>query len=146
MNLLIIPSWYDTPDNPIRGIFFKEQAQALSEYFKKNNIEATVTILALQQYNIREKHLYKGIKKITITEENGIKTIRARLFHIPKARHKNDSDPSRQGAIIYKADIRHCFLQVLPAAFRYGPHKFRNPLFLSRLLISPAVQQPKSAH
>ena len=98
MNLLIIPSWYDTPDNPIRGIFFKEQAQALSEYFKKNNIEATVTILALQQYNIREKHLYKGIKKITITEENGIKTIRARLFHIPKLEEIN----LRRGAAYLK--------------------------------------------
>ncbi|MCR5081756.1 MAG: glycosyltransferase [Treponema sp.] len=98
MNLLIIPSWYDTPDNPIRGIFFKEQAQAISEYFKKKNIEATVTILALQQYNIREKHLYNGIKKITITEENCIKTIRARLFHIPKLEEIN----LRRGAAYLK--------------------------------------------
>ncbi len=89
MNLLILPSWYDTPDNPVRGIFFKEQAQALSEYFKKNNVEATITILALQQYNIRERYLYKSIKKITLSEENGIKTIRARMFHIPKLEEIN---------------------------------------------------------
>lgn len=89
MNLLILPSWYDTPDNPVRGIFFKEQAQALSEYFKKNNIEATITILALQQYNIRESNLYKSIKKVTLSEENGIKTVRARMFHIPKLEEIN---------------------------------------------------------
>ncbi len=89
MNLLILPSWYDTPDNPVRGIFFKEQAQALSEYFKKNNVEATITILALQQYNIRERNLYKSIKKFTLSEENGIKTIRARMFHIPKLEEIN---------------------------------------------------------
>lgn len=89
MNILILPSWYDTPDNPVRGIFFKEQAQALSEYFKKNNIEATITILALQQYNIRESNLYKSIKKVTLSEENGIKTVRARMFHIPKLEEIN---------------------------------------------------------
>ena len=89
MNILIIPSWYDTPDNPVRGIFFKEQAQALYEYYRNNNIEATVTILALQQFNIREKKLYKGIKRITVSDENGIKTIRARMFHIPKIEEIN---------------------------------------------------------
>jgi glycosyltransferase involved in cell wall biosynthesis len=29
MHILIIPSWYATPQNPIRGSFFREQAQAL---------------------------------------------------------------------------------------------------------------------
>ncbi len=103
MNLLILPSWYDTPDNPVRGIFFKEQAQALLSYFKKNNIDATVTILALQQYNIKEKRLYKGIKKITVTEENGITTIRARLFHIPKFEEIN----FRRGAAYLKKLIKY---------------------------------------
>ncbi len=98
MNLLILPSWYDTPDNSVRGIFFKEQAQALLSYFKKNNIDATVTILALQQYNIRERRLYKGIKKVTISEENGITTVRARMFHIPKLEEIN----FRRGAAYLK--------------------------------------------
>jgi glycosyltransferase involved in cell wall biosynthesis len=31
MNILIIPSWYPTEDKPGNGIFFKEQAEALSE-------------------------------------------------------------------------------------------------------------------
>lgn len=29
MHILLIPSWYSTPDNPIRGSFFREQADAL---------------------------------------------------------------------------------------------------------------------
>lgn len=101
MNLLIVPSWYDTPNNPVRGIFFKEQAQALAEYFKKNGIEATVTIIALQQYNIRERRLYKGIKKISVSHENGITTVRARMFHIPKLEEIN----FRRGAAFLKTLI-----------------------------------------
>ena len=69
MNILIIPSWYDTPDNPVRGIFFKEQAQALISYFKKNNINSTISVLALQYYNIRERHLYSGLKKISVQKK-----------------------------------------------------------------------------
>lgn len=102
MNLLVVPSWYDTPDNPVRGIFFKEQAQALAEYFKKNGIEATVTIIALQQYNIRERRLYKGIKKISVSKENGITTVRARMFHIPKLEEIN----FRRGAAFLKKLIQ----------------------------------------
>ena len=98
MNLLIIPSWYDTPDNPVRGSFFKEQAYALLDYFKKNGIDATVTILALQQYNIKEMRLYSGIKKVSVSETDGITTIRARLFHIPKLEEIN----FRRGASFLK--------------------------------------------
>ena len=98
MNLLIIPSWYDTPDNPVRGIFFKEQAYALLNYFKKNNISVTVTILALQQYNIKEARMYSGIKKIVFSEEDGITTVRARMFHIPKLEEIN----FRRGANLLK--------------------------------------------
>lgn len=103
MNILIIPSWYDTPDNPVRGIFFKEQAQALLSYFKKNNIDVTVSILALQYYNIRERHLYSGLKKISVTKENGITTVRARLFHIPKLEEIN----LRRGASYLKKLINY---------------------------------------
>lgn len=103
MNLLILPSWYDTPNNQIRGIFFKEQAQSLSSYFKKNNINVKITILALQQYNIKELNIYKGIKKITVSNEDGITTIRARLFHIPKVNELN----FRRGAYYLKKLIKY---------------------------------------
>lgn len=32
MNILILPSWYPTKQDPIHGIFFREQARALTEY------------------------------------------------------------------------------------------------------------------
>lgn len=95
MNLLILPSWYDTPDNPVRGIFFKEQAQALLSYFKKNSIDATVTILSLQQYNIKEVPLYSGMQKFSVIQEDGITTVRARIFHIPKFEELNIRRGSR---------------------------------------------------
>lgn len=98
MNLLVIPSWYDTPDNPVRGLFFKEQAHALLDYFKKNEIDATVTIIALQQYNIKEIGMYSGIKKINISKEDGITTVRARMFHFPKLEEIN----FRRGAVFLK--------------------------------------------
>ena len=31
MHILFIPSWYSTPDNPIRGSFFRDQALALAK-------------------------------------------------------------------------------------------------------------------
>ena len=32
MHILVIPSWYPTPEDPISGCFFREQAQALADY------------------------------------------------------------------------------------------------------------------
>lgn len=32
MHILVLPSWYPTPDNPINGSFFAEQAEALARY------------------------------------------------------------------------------------------------------------------
>jgi glycosyltransferase involved in cell wall biosynthesis len=46
MKVLIIPSWYPTEDNPISGIFFKEQAEALNEYID-------VAVLNLNRMTLR---------------------------------------------------------------------------------------------
>lgn len=35
MNILVVPSWYETDSNKIRGSFFKEQAKALARYGHK---------------------------------------------------------------------------------------------------------------
>ncbi|HDR7514038.1 glycosyltransferase [Bacillus mobilis] len=94
MNILIIPSWYPTEENPTAGIFFKEQAIALKEMglnpiviypkieslktFKKNigaeivkNIEEGVPTLRLTTYNYLPKIplggsmvFWKAIKKL----------------------------------------------------------------------------------
>ena len=42
MHILILPSWYPTAEDPIRGSFFAEQAEALSRYGHK------VSVIALQ--------------------------------------------------------------------------------------------------
>ncbi|HYX06493.1 MAG TPA: hypothetical protein VE912_07135, partial [Bacteroidales bacterium] len=31
MHILIIPSWYKTEENPVKGSFFEEQARALNK-------------------------------------------------------------------------------------------------------------------
>lgn len=61
MHILIIPSWYPTKDNPIAGIFFKEQAEALAEKIDKVGvlIIREISILNLREI-IKEKiFLYK---------------------------------------------------------------------------------------
>ena len=84
MNILIIPSWYDNPRDPLKGSIFKEQAFAIYDYFMKNKIASTVTILSLQQYSIRERKYYKNIKRIAIHEEEGVKIFQSFFLSIPK--------------------------------------------------------------
>ena len=43
MHILVLPSWYPTPGDPIRGSFFAEQAEALSRYGHK------VSVIALER-------------------------------------------------------------------------------------------------
>lgn len=84
MNVLIIPSWYDNPRDPLKGSIFKEQAFAISDYFKKNKISSTVTILSLQQYSIREYKYYKNTKNIEVHEEEGVTVFQSFFLSIPK--------------------------------------------------------------
>jgi len=37
MNIFIIPSWYPSQSQPLSGIFIKEQAEALAEFFPEHN-------------------------------------------------------------------------------------------------------------
>jgi hypothetical protein len=32
MRILIVPSWYPTPEKPVNGIFIREQADALAKH------------------------------------------------------------------------------------------------------------------
>ncbi|GAB3526206.1 glycosyltransferase family 4 protein [Pontibacter brevis] len=38
MNIFVIPSWYPSKDNPIAGIFFKEQASYLAELYDNTHV------------------------------------------------------------------------------------------------------------
>jgi glycosyltransferase involved in cell wall biosynthesis len=68
MNILIFPSWYVTPDNPISGIFFREQAQALHQS------GINVYVLVLRCHSIRNIISYINTKKRYFYNDNGAKT------------------------------------------------------------------------
>ena len=59
MNILIIPSWYNSKEKPLNGIFFKEQAMALKNYFQKKNTNDKVFILYLERFSILDLKILK---------------------------------------------------------------------------------------
>lgn len=58
MHILIIPSWYPAKDNPIAGIFFKEQAEALAEKIDK------VGVLTIREISILNIHEIEPFSKL----------------------------------------------------------------------------------
>ena len=69
MNILMLPSWYMTQDNPLNGIFFREQAHAL--YSQGVN----VFVISLNVYSIRNLSKFLRLKnKKNIYTDNGIIT------------------------------------------------------------------------
>lgn len=76
MNILIIPSWYNTKDNPTNGSFFREQAMALKEAGHKVIVAfVEVKLMSLKSSN----------EKVEIYNDNGIKTYRIIQSKIPKS-------------------------------------------------------------
>ncbi len=65
MNLFIIPSWYPTDSDPIAGIFFKEQAEAIAELCSdtqvivslRNNIGALSHRFPLKSIDVLKRYL-----------------------------------------------------------------------------------------
>ncbi|MBE6055088.1 MAG: glycosyltransferase family 4 protein [Clostridium sartagoforme] len=88
MNILIIPSWYSTSDNPTNGSFFKEQAEALKES-GNNVIVAFVEVRLLSKTNKKEK--------VQIINDNGIKTYRIIQGKIPKTGNVGTAIAFKQG-------------------------------------------------
>lgn len=78
MHILLIPSWYISSYNPLAGIFFKEQAEALAKYNK-------VGVIAIQEISIREivnqKKLYFENKNFI---ENDVETYILQYPALPK--------------------------------------------------------------
>ncbi|WP_251240168.1 hypothetical protein [Bhargavaea ginsengi] len=54
MKVLVVPSWYPTNDNPISGIFFKQQAIALQRY-GANVIVAYPEIISLRKFSTKRE-------------------------------------------------------------------------------------------
>lgn len=69
MKVLLIPSWYPDDKNPINGIFFKEQGEALA----KRGVEVivlTINLISLSEFGKRKD---LGVR---INYENGLKVYR----------------------------------------------------------------------
>lgn len=82
MHILIIPSWYPVKDNPIRGIFFKEQARALVKRGYK------VTVAFPEIWSIKTYGKHKESKGLYISDEDGIKTYRFKRYnYFPRFPH-----------------------------------------------------------
>lgn len=65
MNILIYPSWYPTKENPMAGIFFRDQAIALSKYGHH------VSILVIRLISVKDI-FKKGFIHYEHTNEGGV--------------------------------------------------------------------------
>ena len=81
LHVLLIPSWYPSWQTPTRGIFFKEQAEALW----RAGVDVGVVypeLLSLRSFSFR------GIRRnhfqITLGEESGVPTVRIHGWNIPR--------------------------------------------------------------
>ena len=73
-HILFIPSWYPSSDAPLLGTFFQEQAEMFAEVGHK------VGVLHARFHDLPSATWLKGpTEPITITEENNLTVVRARI-------------------------------------------------------------------
>ena len=79
MHILILPSGYPTKDEPLRSIFFKEQAIALKERGHKVGViySETRRITNINYNNFKENHF-----QVTYNNEDNVNTIRLHGWNI----------------------------------------------------------------
>ena len=68
MHILLTPSSYPSKEHPVRGIFFREQAQAL----KEAGYQVGVILSQSKHYKLLFKELYPSLNKITYENDDGI--------------------------------------------------------------------------
>lgn len=85
IHVLILPSWYPTRRSPVRGIFFKEQAEALVEHGMKVGIIYidTRSLRELSPRALKENH-YQAAREV----ENGVIVYRQSAWNFPVTRVK----------------------------------------------------------
>lgn len=85
MKVLILPSWYPDKDNPIRGIFFKQQAEFLANY-------KDVSVISLNMYEILQIKQYIKTNRNDIFKENNVDIFKENYIDfIPREQLKNKS-------------------------------------------------------
>ncbi|MGG7142786.1 glycosyltransferase [Clostridium nigeriense] len=79
MKVLLLPSWYPDSKKPLNGVFFKEQAEALS----KEGIE--VIVLSINIRDIRQIDFKEKLNKLEVSIENNITVYRYNTYnYFPK--------------------------------------------------------------
>lgn len=79
MKILLLPSWYPDSKKPLNGVFFKEQAEALT----KEGIE--VIVLSINIEDIRKVDFKEKLNRLDVSMENGIKVYRYSTYnYFPK--------------------------------------------------------------
>lgn len=99
MHVLILPSWYTTPESPVSGIFFYEQAQALKQAGLK------VGVIAVCQRSLRtvfRGRFWEPFSPGSYQEEEGIPTFRKRFWSIPKMPRVNERIWIRQAFDLFE--------------------------------------------
>jgi glycosyltransferase involved in cell wall biosynthesis len=80
-HVLILPSWYPTPENPLKGIFFYEQAKAL----RAEGVRVGVVYPQLKSLlRARSDEIGTNPFRTLFAEEEGIPTLRGLGWFIPK--------------------------------------------------------------
>lgn len=79
MKVLLLPSWYPDNKKPLNGVFFKEQAEALS----KVGIE--VIVLSINIRDIRQIDFKEKLNKLEVSSENNVTVYRYNTYnYFPK--------------------------------------------------------------
>lgn len=110
MHILIVPSWYTTPRNPIRGSFFHEQALALRR--AGHRVGLLVPPSRLRTLNgLREVacHWRLPASALDITDDSGLMT-----YRLPWWGWSASVSPSRRADLVLAAFDRYCAEQGQP--------------------------------
>lgn len=79
MHIMVIPSWYSSPENKVHGSFFKEQFQALSKAGFK------ITVAYNEIWPVTRIGRVKEKSGLSVSCEDGLKTYRYKGFnYLPK--------------------------------------------------------------
>lgn len=70
INILILPSWYPDKNNPINGVFFKEQVEGL------NKLGINVTVLSINIESLSKLKSNKNKMGMQVSIENGVTVYR----------------------------------------------------------------------
>ena len=89
MNVLIIPSWYPTTDNPINGIFFKEQAESIQSFLNRHVKGNCVVVLYQEYFSVRQLWKYFVAPKWELWQNEEVVTIHSKLLRLPKLHRLN---------------------------------------------------------